>query len=348
MKRILRFARYKLRAWKHMFFTEEHSQLIQISCPDVLIIAPGTLSVPPKGWGAVETVVFDHKKILEEAGLRVSLLNSRNIFDWIKAFSKFPKITLSHYDMHAKKALIFSRACRSRLVSISHYGYAGFTEKWSPDYRKLARSFTQSKLVICLSDLILETLSENFPDSEYIVFNNRLTAAPTKGNHAKMALYLGKIEPRKRQAEIIELVRNYNFDLHFVGPIADPRVDPNLLFSSVDYLGEWSREEVVQRLGEYKVLVLASDGEADALVIHEALLAGLVVVATKSASGSFKLFQSGRLRIVDSIDEIPGAIADALSNFSPPSNSDLADIKAKSLWHDKAKREFSELLLSVL
>lgn len=331
-----------------MFFTEEHSQLIQSSCPDVLIIAPGTLSVPPKGWGAVETVVFDHKKILEEAGLRVSLLNSQNIFDWIRAFSKFPKITLNHYDMHAKKALIFSRACRSQLVSISHYGYAGMPEKWSPDYRKLAKSVTKSKLVICLSDRILETLSVNFPNSELKVFNNRLDTVPKDGSHLKEALYLGKIEPRKRQVEIMRLVRNCSSKVDFVGPIADERLDLKLLGPNVSYLGEWSREEVALSLGKYKVLVLASDGEADALVIHEALLAGLVVVATKSASGSFEDFEFDRLRLVDSIEAIPAELQDALSNFARPTTSDFKQIKTKSFWNEKAKREFSELLLDVL
>lgn len=348
MRRILRFASLRLTTWKNLFFPQEHSQLIQRSFPDVLIIAPGTMTVPPRGWGAVETIVFDHMKILEEAGLRVSLLNSQNLFDWIRAFSRGPKIALCHYDAYSRRALIFSKVCGSRLVSISHYGYAGFPEKWSSDYPNLARRISKSKLVICLSDRILRILSDSFPDSAYKVFNNRLMTSPTDGNHPKEALYLGKIEPRKRQVEIMQLVRNCSYKVDFVGPIADQRLDLNMLGSNTSYLGEWSREEVALSLSKYKVLILASDGEADALVIHEALLAGLVVVATKSASGSFEDLEFDRLRLVDSIEEIPAELQDALSNFARPSKSDLELIKTKSFWNEKAKREFSELLIKML
>jgi glycosyltransferase involved in cell wall biosynthesis len=51
-------------------------------------------------------------------------------------------------------------------------------------------------------------------------------------------------------------------------------------------LGEWDKPTLYRDLTEYGNLVLLSDGEADPLVVKEALIAGLGVVVTPAAAAN--------------------------------------------------------------
>jgi glycosyltransferase involved in cell wall biosynthesis len=58
--------------------------------------------------------------------------------------------------------------------------------------------------------------------------------------------------------------------------------DPN-------YLGEWDKPTLYENLTDYGNLILLSDGEADPLVIKEALMAGLGVVISECAYANLDL-----------------------------------------------------------
>jgi hypothetical protein len=51
-----------------------------------------------------------------------------------------------------------------------------------------------------------------------------------------------------------------------------------------NYLGEWSRNKIHEHLTDYTNLLLISEGEADPLVVKEALIAGLGIVVNKSSA----------------------------------------------------------------
>ena len=86
------------------------------------------------------------------------------------------------------------------------------------------------------------------------------------------ALCLGKIEPRKTETSSIDCI-----DLSVHADASFPQSHPN-------YHGVWSRRDVERKLTGYSVLVLLSDAEAHALVVIEALLAGLSVLLSAEAS----------------------------------------------------------------
>ena len=100
---------------------------------------------------------------------------------------------------------------------------------------------------------------------------------------------VGKVEPRKKQFELFESLSEIGVEITFVGEIADKRVqnllerDPGL---ARFFVGPWSRNELSKSLSKYKALLLSSLGEADALVLYEAQLAGLNVIVNKSSLGS--------------------------------------------------------------
>jgi len=59
--------------------------------------------------------------------------------------------------------------------------------------------------------------------------------------------------------------------------------------SSQNYLGEWDKPTLYNGLTDYANLVLLSDGEADPLVVKEALIAGLGLVISECACANLDL-----------------------------------------------------------
>jgi hypothetical protein len=90
-------------------------------------------------------------------------------------------------------------------------------------------------------------------------------------------LYLGKIETRKCQYKY-----QHNKTIDFVGNYANSAFNPNVL----NYLGEWNKETLYKNLTNYANLVLLSNGEADPLVVKEALMCGLGVVISERAAAN--------------------------------------------------------------
>jgi glycosyltransferase involved in cell wall biosynthesis len=125
---------------------------------------------------------------------------------------------------------------------------------------------------------------------------------------SKDIICLGKIETRKQQAKLASICEG-KFNVDFVGPITDNSFQPG---ATCKYLGEWTREEMRDKLTEYKVLVLPSLGEAHALVVPEAIAAGLTVVVTHAARAN--LYGCPNYKILpDDLDDMIPSLNDALA-----------------------------------
>ena len=98
-------------------------------------------------------------------------------------------------------------------------------------------------------------------------------------NHDK-SIYLAKIEDRKKQY-IYQQIPN----IDFVGNYHNSSFD----ISQPNYLGEWKKDTLYNNLSYYGNLILLSDGEADPLVVKEALICGLGVVVSECASANLDL-----------------------------------------------------------
>jgi len=102
----------------------------------------------------------------------------------------------------------------------------------------------------------------------------RFTNEPKK---AGRSAYVAKIEFRKAQykyqsIDCIDFIGNY-----FNSPFS---------IKETNYLGEWSKKTLYENLTDYGNLILLSDGEADPLVIKEALIVGLGVVVSECSSAN--------------------------------------------------------------
>jgi hypothetical protein len=103
------------------------------------------------------------------------------------------------------------------------------------------------------------------------------TTNPTLANKS---VYVAKIEKRKGQYRYQTLK-----GIDFVGNYQDSDFDVTMS----NYLGEWDKKTLYKNLTNYGNLVLLSEGEADPLVVKEALIAGLGVVVSECACANLDL-----------------------------------------------------------
>jgi glycosyltransferase involved in cell wall biosynthesis len=157
------------------------------------------------------------------------------------------------------------------------------SENFLPIFNYMIR---QSNIYIhCLSREIFDFLiSQGANENQLFILANGANSekfnfieTPTTCNKA---VYLGKIEPRKRQY-IYKSIEN----IDFVGDL----FDNNFEADRDNFLGKWSKDIVYARLTEYNSLVLLSDGELCPLVCIEALIAGLGLVISRHCTANLDL-----------------------------------------------------------
>ena len=240
----------------------------------ISIIGPGIMPIPPTGWGAVETLIWDMRNALIALGHEVDIVNVNDPKKIIQKVNQFrPDFVHIHYDDWVGLYNYIQYPC----ACTSHFGYLEREEMFN-GYVNIANAFAQIKpRIFCLSEGIKKVYSVlmNIPKEKLFISPNgvntsafRSTDAP---HHANRSIYLAKVDYRKRQ----HLFQSID-SLYYAGNIADDRFD-----KEKNYLGEWSKEFLYNNLTEYGNLVLLSDGEAHPLVCMEAFAAGLGVVVTE-------------------------------------------------------------------
>ena len=253
----------------------------------ILFIGPGTMEIPSKGWGAVETVIWQLKINLEKHGHHVDILNERGLKAALASNLKSYDIVHLEYDNLAGLWILLSKILRFKLVITSHYGYSAWPKKWHRSYWPVFFKLLCSPALIVLSpeirDIFLRFHYRGF--IEVLPNGTEVDDILFLENAEKDLICLGKIEPRKKQFELSEVFsKQEKTNLDFVGPLVDKRFTVNN--ASTHYLGTWTREEVRKNLTHYKALILLSDGEAHALVIGEALAAGLSLIISQEAAAN--------------------------------------------------------------
>jgi glycosyltransferase involved in cell wall biosynthesis len=260
----------------------------------ICIIGPGTMPIPPKGWGAVEILIDDYRKTLENLGHEVVIVNTRDLNLLINLTNALnPDFVHIQYDEFIRIAQYIQ--CKNIAIT-SHYGYLEQPDRWDPGYIDIFWSFVNSNVnIFALSDGIAEVYKKaNVDEKRISVIPNgvrtdlfRFEKECAKPNES---IYLAKIDPRKRQS-IFQTIES----IKFAGNCVDPRFDKN----RKNYLGEWDKQTLYNSLTNYANLVLLSDGEAHPLVCLEAMTTGLGLVIAECASANLDL----NLPFIDVIPE---------------------------------------------
>jgi len=248
----------------------------------ISIIGPA-LPIPPKGWGAVESLIWDMKLSLNKLGHEVQIVNVGDPYQIINMINQFrPDFVHINYDDWIGLYPYIQYPC----AVTTHFAYIERPELMYGYKQRVFDQFTNIKPnVFGLSDginNIYNTLAGIPKDKLYLnpngvmMENFRFSENP---EFPDRSIYLAKVDHRKRQF-LFQSIES----LWYAGNIAEDRFD-----QSKNYLGEWQKEVLYQNLTDYGNLALLSDGEAHPLVCMEAFAAGLGVVVSEWATANLDL-----------------------------------------------------------
>jgi glycosyltransferase involved in cell wall biosynthesis len=267
------------------------------------LIGPGILNIPPRTWGAVEIIIWNHKVYLEQLGHEVDIYNSTDLASVAREIND-KEYDFIHLQYDAYTGFFNAHLTKPFCVT-SHYGNLPNPNLWENPYPVFFMHAFATPGIICLSDRIRDVYYQCGYTKYLAVLRNGVEfdkfAFDPVGNGK--AVCIGNIQPRKRQAMLANFAKD-KVQIDFVGP--NPAVtvsDIDSIGGTIDifsgfkekgfaenstcrYLGSWSKQEIYTRLTEYSCLVLLSVSEADPLVVKEALAAGLSIIVSEHASAN--------------------------------------------------------------
>lgn len=246
----------------------------------IALIGPGIMPIPPIGWGAVEILIWDYHNELTRLGHQVTIINTKDRDEIVRQCNgaAFDFVHL-HYDVYYD---VLDKLTCANIAITSHYPYIDQPgQHWKDGYTNIFTFLcSQTKYYnFVLADKDKDTFIrygakvskinkiKNGIDSEKFSFLPMPIYNKT--------MYLGQITPRKNQAKYQNIPT-----IEFVGGC----IDPNFNKLGLSYWGEWPRDKIQQCLTKYTNLLLISEGEADPLVVKEALVSGLGVVVNRSSA----------------------------------------------------------------
>ena len=252
----------------------------------IALIAPGFKPLPPQGWGAVESIVWDYYENLVKRNIDVHIINQSNTANIIN------ECNVVSYDvihiMYDDYITVVPYINCKKILYTSHFAYIThpeFEHHYSHYFHGIFKKVIEYQSYIhihAISEQIISIYQKHGYHSNTIsLLHNgaredlfRYTETPTKKNKS---IYIAKIEQRKRQYKYqsipnIDFVGNYH--------------DSSFSCENSNYLGEWDKSTLYENITDYANLILLSDGEEDPLVVKEALIAGLGVVVSEYGSAN--------------------------------------------------------------
>jgi glycosyltransferase involved in cell wall biosynthesis len=248
----------------------------------IVIVGPGLMELPPKNWGAVESLIWDYSEYLKEKNVIIDIINNPNMCDVATCVNNLDyDFVHVQYDDHAA---MLSQILKKPFCVTNHYGLIKEHYPYYSGWRHIFNGALNSPGLICLS----EEIKQLFVHSGYNKFIRVLRNGARFKDFVRCAegngksICLGKIESRKNQSRLVRECNN-SVCVDFIGPIVDTTFAPT---ATCQYLGVWNKQTLYNNLSHYSSLVLLSNGEAAPLVVPEALCAGLSLVITETAAAN--------------------------------------------------------------
>ena len=201
----------------------------------ISIIGPA-LPIPPKGWGAVESLIWDMKLSLNKLGHEVKIINVDDPYQIISMINEFrPNFVHINYDDWVEIYPYIQYPC----AVTTHFAYIERPELMGAYRQRVFDLFSQIKPnVFGLSDNINQVYHNlaSIPKNKLFLNPNgvnknsfRVSSNPKYPDHS---IYLAKVDHRKRQFLFQQID-----SLYYAGNIVEQRFD-----QSKNYLGEWEKD----------------------------------------------------------------------------------------------------------
>lgn len=263
----------------------------------IVLIAPGYKPLPPQGWGAVESIVWDYYTILsrkfkETGGTDcVIIVNQSNPSDIIRETNAHPDVDVVHI-MYDDYVIVAPYLTCPTILYTSHYAYithpqfeTQYNHYFQHIFMKVLENADRIRILAISEPIRQKYIQYGFPEERVYVLSNGAREdcfryEPTAPSRAEKSIYLAKIEERKGQYRY-QSIRS----IDFVGNYANSSFHAG----SSQYLGEWDKPKLYDKMTDYANLVLLSDGEADPLVVKEALISGLGLVISPCCTANLDL-----------------------------------------------------------
>lgn len=252
----------------------------------IALIGPGIMPIPPDGWGAVESLIWDYALELEELNHEGTIINTQ---DWNEIINYLNEDQYDfahlHYDaFYPIMDRIAEETNISKLAISSHYPYIDQPHMHQRDgYDRIFNWIINNKkyYIFCISKKDYQTFKNAGADESRLILsengaNHKRFVYRSEAAKPDHSLYLGQIYHRKKQW-IYQCIDSIDFVGQNTGSTS---FDPN-----INYLGEWTDDYKREHFTDYGSLVLLSDGEnGTPLVVKEAMINGLGVVISKYAA----------------------------------------------------------------
>ncbi|MBC8137757.1 MAG: glycosyltransferase family 4 protein [Fibrella sp.] len=253
----------------------------------ILLVFHGGNPLPPEPWDSVGNIIWRQKAFLTERGHSVTIHNQKGrIWNVLLARPWDYDIVHIHDDGRCKLWAPIQQVFKFRLALTSHFAYTIFRNLWHKKYPATYFSTLKVPYHIALSAEMRQFAYDNGYKGKAWVLPNAIHTEEVAFNPApapKQAIVLGRVYPRKKQRFLSDLLLSEeSLQLDLYGPTNEPDFLGN--GKNVVYRGLWDREQVRNNLTDYAVMILISDGEAHAVVIIEALAAGLSLVVSAEAA----------------------------------------------------------------
>ena len=257
----------------------------------ILLVGHGSMPIPPVGWGAVESLIWEYSLHLKAMGHCVEILNVPDGKEIIEHLCNH-SYDFVHFHDDILVNILEQIPSSVKVVVTSHYPYIHDTSKWNDvlsgyDYGRfvmapLVHYARRRRIHVCaVSQKDRDALvSYGIPaDSVSICVNgvnvSKFNVELGPIQHNGKTICMAQIIPRKRQ----HLFRGYP-DILCAGKINDASSLP----SQESWVGEWG-DDKYEKLTQYANAILLSDGEnGTPLGIKESLAAGLGCVVSEAVA----------------------------------------------------------------